>query len=367
MTEKEMDYFFFRAPLSPRKKQILLEVVKDPVVLYEMAGKELASIGFTEKERREWLSFKKSSGLWLEEYHSLKERGILFITERDRRYPKRLLVLPDRPWGFLAKGKVPDDYIPSAALIGARICSQYGKNMAEEAGRILADAGIQVVSGAALGIDGAGHRGALKSLSESKTAAGTFGILGCGLQVCYPPENRDLYERIPEQGGLLSEYGPVEKPLAFHFPMRNRLIAAFSDKVIVIEARKRSGSFITVDFALEQGKDIYALPGRATDPLSAGCNELIQNGAGILTSLKELPGLFGKAEETERLKLHEKSESGLVSLEKLVYSCLDSEPKQEEYIIEETHLKSQEVSSALLELELKGLVKRSAGNYYWKA
>ena len=367
MTEKEKEYFFFRAPLSPGKKRKLLEQEDRIEVLFHMKEKELYSLGMTEKEVEKWEDLKKRERLWRSEYHSLSREGIQFITEKDTEYPSRLKALFDRPWGLLVKGRLPLDSLPSAAVIGSRNGTVYGQDMAKHTGRILSQAGVQVISGMALGADGAGHRGALSGWESG--GAPTFAVLGCGCMRCYPPQNRFLYEKIPLAGGILSEYGPKDAPLAYHFPMRNRLIAALSDVVIVTEARKKSGSLITVDFALELGKEIYAFPGRITDSCSEGCNGLLQNGAGVITSLEELPALLGihGRKKLKKEKLYEESELGLASRENLVYSCLDLEPKPEELIIEETGLKSQEVSAALLELELKGLVKRSDGNCYRKA
>ena len=139
----------------------------------------------------------------------------------------------------------------------------------------LAAAGVQIISGMACGIDGIAQREALARGGKS------FGILGCGTDICYPRENQDLYERLLEEGGIVSEHPEGTAPLARHFPTRNRIISALSDLVLVIEAREKSGTLITVDFALEQGKDVYALPGRINDPLSSGCNRLIHQGAGI--------------------------------------------------------------------------------------
>lgn len=197
------------------------------------------------------------------------------IMKTDSQYPQGLRDIGHGPEKIYVRGRLPDDNIPSAAIIGARKCSSYGREMAEWFAGELAAAGIQVISGMAAGIDGVAQRAAL-------TAGGSsFGVLGSGTDICYPRDNADLYAMLLEQGGVLSEHPAGTPPLPNHFPSRNRIISALSDVILVIEARERSGTLITVDFALEQGKDVYVLPGRVTDGLSCGCNRLLRQGAGI--------------------------------------------------------------------------------------
>ena len=208
--------------------------------------------------------------------------GIKYISCMDEEYPSRLNQLPGAPAALYVNGSLPDDRLPSAAIIGARMCSEYGRYMARQFGSALGAAGIQVVSGMALGVDGISQKGAIDAGGTS------FGVLGCGVDICYPEENRALYDSLATNGGIISELRPKTMPKACFFPMRNRLISALSDCVIVIEARKKSGTLITVDFALAQGRDVYAIPGRATDRLSDGCNELIKQGAFPVTDPEEV-------------------------------------------------------------------------------
>ena len=205
----------------------------------------------------------------VEEYDRLEKQGVRFILCGEAAYPKRLMHIYDKPMWLFVRGTLPEDAKPSAAVIGARSCTPYGRQEAEYFGRILAESGVQVVSGMALGIDQAGHKGAMDG------GGLTYAVMGCGIDTCYPPSGIRLHARIREQGGILSEYGPGVPPTASHFPIRNRIISGLSDLVLVVEARKRSGSLITADLALEQGKEVFALPGRRIDPLSEGCNRLI--------------------------------------------------------------------------------------------
>lgn len=202
--------------------------------------------------------------------------GIRYFSCFHPKYPKRLLKIEDKPIGLFVKGRLPDENKLTVSVIGTRSNSQYGKKMTEEYARILSDYKVDVISGMARGIDGIAQKSVIKSKGR------TYAVLGSGVDVCYPPEHIDLYSQLPDNGGIISEYRPGTQPVAGLFPPRNRIISGLSDVVMVMEARLKSGTMITVDMALEQGKEIFALPGRMTDPLSTGCNALIGQGAGIL-------------------------------------------------------------------------------------
>lgn len=238
-----------------------------------------------EKKIREMAQFSRGYDV-AEEYGRLRERGIRLVTEREAEFPRRLMEIPDPPWALYYAGSLPAEKMRAVALIGARDCTAYGRFMAKRFGEALAKAGVQVISGLARGIDGIAQRSAL--------AAGGYslGILGCGVDVCYPEENRELYDALLLSGGVCSEYPPGTPPKAPFFPPRNRLISGFADGVLVVEAKEKSGTLITVDMALEQGKEVCALPGRATDPLSGGCNRLIRQGAGLVSTPEELMEAF---------------------------------------------------------------------------
>lgn len=205
----------------------------------------------------------------------LLARGIKFTGIEDDDYPEKLKLIPDAPRGLYYLGKLPPCR-PRVSIVGARNCSEYGKQMTREFSREIAGCGISVISGMARGIDSIASRSALDVNGY------TCVVLGCSVDICYPSENRELYDEIKSHGCIVSEYPPGTKPVAGFFPARNRIIAGLSDALLVMEAREKSGTLITVNLALEQGKDIYALPGRATDSLSLGCNQLIRDGAGIL-------------------------------------------------------------------------------------
>ncbi len=251
-----------------------------------------------------------------EQLEKLSERRIYFITHLDTEYPQKLLDIPDYPAALYIRGKLPSELKPSAAIVGARNCSAYGEQIAEEFARMLSAEGVQIISGLALGIDGAAHRGAIRG------GTSTFCVLGCGVNICYPSAHYKLYESMLEQGGIISEFPMDTRPGAGNFPMRNRIISGMADVILVVEAKERSGSLITAEMGLEQGKDIFAVPGRITDGLSRGCNDLIRQGAHLASSpndiLEYLSVKCGK-----ELIIHEKNINGLAKMEKIVYDSLD--------------------------------------------
>lgn len=258
------------------------------------------------------------------------------------------------------RGRLPDPESPSVAIVGARMCSPYGRIQAFKYARELSQCGVQIISGMALGIDSEGHKGALEGGTP------TYAVLGSGADVCYPAANRGLYRKIPESGGgILSEYPPGSPPKQYCFPARNRIISALSDAVLVVEAKVNSGSLITAGFALEMGKAVFAVPGAVDEVLSLGCHKLIYDGAGIAYSpeviLSEL-GLHGRAKEDSG----EKNKLGLATDLNMVYSCFDLRPESLEHIIRKTGFPPGKVSNYLVELELLGLIRETGGHYYEK-
>ena len=302
------------------------------------------------------------------------------VCKGDSLYPEALQRISHHPGKLYYRGCLPAENIPAVAIVGARKCSGYGKEMAEWFAGALARAGVQIVSGMALGIDGVAQRAALRAGGKS------FGVLGCGTDICYPGQNRDLYEMLLERGGILSEHCAGTPPLPGHFPSRNRLISALSDIVLVIEAKERSGSLITVDFALEQGKDVYALPGRTTDVMSCGCNRLIRQGAGIalepsdiLEMLREKGRDFseitlkqektGKRTEEDHKKFFEK----LNRQEKMIWNIMGSRPISLQELYERikscedgNDMELPEVMDMMMSFVLKGMIFPVQGNRYEK-
>lgn len=284
-TEKAYRYWMHRAVgMGSRKFLRTLLTIGAAEEIYEMARRKKLSetMGRAYKAKADMLEESAVVFDVIYEYGKMTDRGIRFVFEGEEEYPKKLAAIPDAPCAVYYVGKLPDEQEKTIAVIGARNCSEYGKAMARQFGEVLAGAGIQIVSGMARGIDGIGQTAALDVGGYS------LGVLGCGVDICYPPDNRMLYERLIEQGGICSEYPPGIEPRSVLFPPRNRIISGLCDGVLVIEAKERSGTLITVDMALEQGRDIYALPGRTTDALSRGCNRLIRQGAELVMSPQEM-------------------------------------------------------------------------------
>ena len=284
--------------------------------------------------------------------------GIKMVTHLDENFPERLRNIPDPPLLLWVLDDLPGDDIPSVSIVGARECSEYGTGVAEYFAKELAKAGIQVVSGLAYGIDSAAGRGAVNAGGRS------FAVLGTGVNNCYPKEMYPLYRNlINGHGGVISEFMPGAPPLRQHFVMRNRIIAGFGDVLLVIEAKEKSGTSITVGYALDQGKDIFALPGRITDPLGYGCNRLLKDGAIPLTSPSDVLEYFGIGENGQ-MTLGLKDLSSLSPKEKIVWDSLSVDPRHIEDVALRSGMPLQEVLAVLYHLEHKAFVT-ATGSAYW--
>lgn len=336
----------------------LLQAYGEPGRVYAAAkGKTKLAPVLNEKKlsavRSHW-EFSRAQ----EEYHKWRDKRIQFISCQNPLYPGRLLQIADYPSGLFYRGAMISGSEPCVAVIGARMCTYNGRNTAESLAEKLAQNGVSVVSGMAYGIDARAQEACINAGGKS------YAVLGCGADICYPRENRRLYEALAEKGGIISEFYPGTVPAAYHFPMRNRIISGLAKIVVVVEARKKSGTLITADLALEQGRDVYAFPGRIQDALSAGCNRLIQDGAGMITDIDEFLETNGFL-----IKKNGKEKNPnlvLASSEKLVYSCLDSDAKSLQAIADKTDLPVWQVMGTLSALELKGLVSECGKNNYVK-
>ena len=288
------------------------------------------------------------------------EERIRQISSKSAEYPQKLNNYPKMPEILFAKGNLPDAKKPTAAIVGARACSPYGRIQAFRYAKILSSAGVQIISGMAYGIDAEAHKGALEGGTP------TYAVLAGGVDICYPSGNRPLYDRIlRENGGILSEQPPGMRARNYFFPARNRIISGLADLVLIVEAREKSGSLITAQWALDQGKIVYAVPGAVNEALSMGCHKLIYDGAGIAYSPEILLRELGLNCEN-KVKSPEKNDLGLASDLKLVYSYLDLRPKSTDFLIQKTGLPPEKIGSLLLELKLSGLVREIGRHYYIK-
>ncbi len=299
-------------------------------------------------------------------WNYLARQGISYTYCQAADFPRRLTEIPDPPFGLFYKGRLPSDTMPAVAVIGARKCSEYGRCMAEQFAAGFAARGINVISGMAMGIDGISQSAALKAGGSS------YAVLGGGVDIVYPRTNETLYAQLVRQGGVLSEYPPRLAPRPSLFPPRNRIISALSDVVLVVEAREKSGTLITVDMGLEQGREVYTIPGRCTDSLSMGCNRLLRQGAMVATAPEDI--IEDQRWESLLTKPPDSKAPAKASAVKLspaaqeVYSALDMLPSTQDEIV--TKLRAQksictipQICQGLVELELKGLAACQNGQY----
>lgn len=301
-------------------------------------------------------------------YEQMLAKKIHFFTAEDKEYPDRLRKLHYPPYGLYCLGELPENNGPAAAIIGARECSEYGRYMAQAFAGGLSEAKVAVISGMARGIDSIGQQAALKHGGK------TFAVLGCGADICYPASNRGLYQEIVERGGgILSVFPPGTPPSKGLFPERNRIVAGLSDLVLVVEARQKSGTLITVDMALEQGKNVYAVPGRLTDRLSDGCNMLIRQGAGIALAPKDLLAEMKILENRKTLESTGISfgKENSIKEEKDILDFLDYHPKSVDEIFENMRrdglvMELPELFAGLIELCMEGKASQAGGSYFFR-
>lgn len=306
------------------------------------------------ERRRDWNIDK--------EWDLVNSKEINTVTMTDDDYPERLENIAGLPYMLFYKGKMPDEDRPSVAIIGARMCSEYGKRMARHFAEGLTERGIQVISGLASGIDGLSQRAAIDAGGDS------YGILGSGIDICYPANNRELYEKLQCKGGVISEFPIGTAPMATNFPKRNRIISGLSDIVLVIEAKPRSGTAITVSMALEQGRQVYAVPGRVDDALSQGCNSMIAEGAGIAYNVDCILEELGRMEVIKPKRKIEKSKATEIlfqnDLEKDIYIKISEGNNNIETLARSfVEITIQELQVAVMSMELKGLIKSNLGLY----
>ncbi len=341
--------------LTARRRRLLLQAFGDPVAVCNATEAELAAVigeGAAGKLAAELRGCDPVKELSLAE-----GAGAAILTPEDDGYPGALRVLPDPPLALYVLGELRPEDERAVAIVGTRRATSYGRLVARKLAAELASRGVTVVSGMAPGIDTAAHRGALE-------AGRTVAVLGTGLGNPYPAGAHGLMEEIASRGAVLSEY-PWEAPGSkWTFPKRNRIIAALSLGVVVVEAPERSGALITADFALEQGKEVFAVPGPITSEVSRGTNRLIQEGAKLVMGVEDIlaelrfPGLrMGSEQEAEE----EPELSGEV---RVVYEALGGEPLSAEEVAERTGLPYATVARVLLELSLAGLVEEGPGGRY---
>ena len=299
----------------------------------------------------------------------MESKQMVYISRTHQRFPTLLAAIPDPPIGIFYIGELPADATPKVAIIGSRRCSEYGLLATRLLTKPLAENDVVIVSGMARGVDSMAHRGALEGNGT------TIAVLGCGVDICYPAENKQLRAAIIENGCVLSEYPPGQRPIAAFFPARNRIISGLCRAIIVAEAGKKSGTLITVNQATEQGRDVLAVPGNINSPLSAGTNALIRDGAPPVTDYTDILfalGLSPKIDTSDpdnqyahgsrpTSKAQENAIKSLAPEEKLVYDSLTFEPVSFDNLAVNTGIASGNLHFLCITLELKGLIKKLPG------
>jgi len=285
------------------------------------------------------------------------QKDFTVITIEDNDYPQRLKDIYNPPYVLYVKGRVGINF-PLIAIVGARKSTPYGRWAAKKFAKELTDWDIGVISGLALGIDTEGHKGALEGKGY------TVGILGCGIDKCYPKSNQNLYKQMENLGTIISEYPPGVQPLKHHFPARNRIISGLSDGVVVIEAGEKSGTLITVEHALQQGKDVFALPGNINNSQSKGTNKLIREGAKILLSVEDIIEELKYKYVLNNTKEEENLKQDLSQEEMKVYNIIRENPVHIDLISYKSGISISEVNILLTILELKGFINQLPGKIY---
>ena len=301
--------------------------------------------------------------------------GVWLIHINDKRYPPALKAIYNPPPVLYIKGTLSRADNLAMAIVGCRRCTHYGTEQANRFSHLLASAGFTIVSGLARGIDSAAHRGTLAAKGR------TIAVQGCGLANIFPPENKKLFEQITESGAVISELPLTYEPLAENFPARNRIIAGLSMGVLVVEATHRSGALISAQAALENNREVMAVPGRIDSPASIGCHRLIKQGARLIDSIEEVMDALGyvgdglkdhaqtaadEAEQKAGQTLFDMSRLNLSAEETAILQQLNSEPVHVEELIVQTQLSAGQVHAAVIHLQLKGLIKQLPGNLYIK-
>ena len=282
----------------------------------------------------------------------LAAKHVRFIPRSAPAFPPLLRAIHDPPPGLFVRGAAGAELLarPAVAIVGARSCSGYGSSVARSLARELAAAGLVVVSGLARGIDGEAHRGALEACGA------TVAVLGCGIDRDYPAAHAELARRIAETGLILSEYAPAVEPAPWRFPARNRIVAGLAAATVVVEARERSGALITADLALEEGREVFAVPGEITSRLSDGTNTLLKLGASPLTCAADVLSCFG----LEPTVAPAPAPGGAAAV---LLALVGDAPAGADELARASGMPAGEVARALVELELGGLVVCVDGVY----
>jgi DNA processing protein len=340
----------------------LLDRFQTPEAVFQASMKELLEVeGLGVKVASE-IRKGPSEQAVKNELSSLEKSGGRMITLKDEVYPPRLRDIYDPPALLYLKGELKKEDELAVSIVGSRKTTPYGRWITEKISQTLVRYGVTIVSGMARGVDSVAHWGAISGGGR------TLAVLGCGVDVVYPPENRNLFAKIIEQGAVLSEFPMGSPPEGGHFPKRNRIISGLSMGVVVVEAGPDSGSLITANFALEQGREVFAIPGNVGAGGSRGTNRLIKDGAKLVESSEDILEEILPQWKREKERIEEVKPRGpeLSEEEKILYEMLGETPLHIDVMIRERQFEPGKVSSLLLNLELKGLISQWPGKCFSK-
>lgn len=351
--------------LGPSRLKVLLEHFGSPEEVLRANQEKLQGIPNIGKALSQAIVSSKERIDLKEELELIERNQVRIITLFDETYPENLKEIFDPPILLYVKGELLAEDLACVAIVGSRRTSFYGRQTAERISQDLAQKGITVVSGMARGIDTASHRGALKGGGR------TIAVLGNGLNLIYPPENAKLADEIAQSGALISEFPMKMPPYKENFPRRNRIISGLALGVVVVEAAQRSGSLITAGFALEQGREVFAVPGRADSFSSKGTHNLIKEGARLVENyediIEELSPILEKYIHEMPLRAKKEEEvfqPKLDGAEKVIYDSLSTEPKHIDLVADSTNLPISQILSTLMKLEVRRLVKELPGKMF---
>lgn len=343
-----------------KKFKTLIDILGSGENVWNATKEDLLKVPILHIKNIETILNSKNEELLDDWIVELEEKNIQFYSYYSYEYPALLKKIFNPPMGIYVKGKLPDDDIQKVSIVGARKCTRYGANSSEQIAKDLSNHNIVVVSGMAKGIDSMAHKGAI--LGNGNTIA----VLGCGVDICYPRENERLMEDIINRGCVISEYPPGTAVKQYHFPQRNRIIAGLSEILIVVEAGKKSGTLITVDMALENGREVFAVPGNISSHLSEGTNDLIKQGATLITDCNDILHELKIAFDDEELsRFIKKIPLRLGKEERELYNCIkDKEPTSIHQITTELNKPIQDIQYMLTLLEVGGLISKSIEGGY---
>ena len=347
--------------IGPRLRHLLVNRFGSPAAVFKASQSELQSVQGVGAKLANAITNGPSDVTARAELERCREIGADVLSADEERYPSTLREIHDAPAVMYYRGTIePADQI-AVALVGSRKCTLYGRQIAERLASGLAKAGVTVISGLARGIDGAAHRGAIDAGGR------TFAVMATGLATIYPPEHRDLADEVAGNGALITECVLDQAPVAGLFPQRNRIISGLSMGVVIVEAARRSGALHTARHAMEQGREVFAVPGRIDNPSCEGCLDLLRDGAKLVRSvddiLEELGPLTAPVAVSETEEVHVPRELNLSDQQKSILNLITTDPQHIDVILRNSEIESSRTLSTLTILEMKRLIQRLPGGY----